>query len=420
LFFVLAGVAVVFGVKAVAGEADDSYQSARNCYNELKQDATAQKYRENWEKCIDQFETVSKKFRKSERGADALYSLGRLYEELAFNSKNQADWFRAKKMYASFATQHPRDTKADDAYFRMACIEWERFHDKAGAKKNLLRVMKFYKESDTAGRAAKYLESVEAGVVPVETVPEAAPAGKESPRVIAVGGREVKYVIVIDPGHGGADTGAIGPFGTHEKDVVLSISKKLALQIEKKMKNVRVYLTRNDDRTLELDDRVKFANAKKADIFVSIHANAAPSKKQSGVQTYFLNNATDEAAERLAAQENKNSNRKVSDLDKIIATMLQNASTEESRVLAEKVHLNLVNGLTRKYTGISDKKVRSALFYVLVGVKCPSVLVETSYVSNPKEEKRLGSEKYQSLIAESISDGIIQHLRTAGGVAINI
>jgi len=416
---------VIISHSAWAGDADEAYRSARECYSDLRSDKGAQGFRENWERCIGQFEAVAKKYRKTGSGADALYSLGRLYEELAYNSKNQADWLKSKKMYTSFAVEHPRDSKADDAYFRVACIEWERFHDKASARKNLLKIIKYYRDGDTAGEAAKYLKNVDAGIIPEETVPNYPPAKGPAPKNQPVGPLASEsvvssIVIVIDPGHGGADTGAVGSSGTQEKDVVLAISKKLSAVIGRKIKNAKVYLTRSDDKTLDLDDRVKFANGKKADVFISIHANAAPSKKESGVQTYFLNNATDAAAERLALQENKNSGRRASDLDKIIATMLQNASTDESRELAGKIHSNLLKGLSKKYSGVSDQKIRSALFYVLVGAKCPSVLVETSYVSNPKEEKRLKDEKYQTTIAESVADGIMQHMRSAGAMTTSL
>lgn len=384
---------------AIAESAADAYKTAHECYVNLKADEKAQKVRENWERCINEFKSVAKNHRRSEKGGEAQYSLGRVYEGLAENSKNQADWKLAVSEYQKYAMEHPRGKMADDAYFRAARIEWERLHDKELAKKDLLKVIKHYKNSDMAREAQKYLNEME--------------------KSGADGSIAYNLTIVIDPGHGGSDTGAVGPDGKNEKELTLIISKKLAEDIRVKMKNAKVYLTRDHDATLTLDDRVRFANKKKADLFISIHANASTSKKERGIQTYYLNNATDKAAERLAMQENKNSGKKASDLDKILATMIQNASTDESRELAKSIHKNLIKGLSSKYSDIEDQKVRSALFYVLVGVKCPSVLIETSYISNPKEEKRLENAKYQALIASSITDGVSNHIKFRKNLAIN-
>lgn len=397
---------------AFAETSDEAYKSAHECYVNLKADAEVQKLREPWGKCITLFENVVKKYRRQAEGANAKYSLGKLYEGLADNSKNQADWKKAVDEYKSFARQFPRSKMADDAYFRSACIYWEKLRDKSAAESSLRKIIRFYKDGDKAGEASKYLKEVEAGRVPDE-------AGMKP--VQKVSSEPAKALtIVIDPGHGGSDSGALGRDGYPEKTLTLIISKKTASEIKKRFKNVNVYLTRDDDKTLTLDERVKFANKKNADLFVSIHVNASTSKKERGVQTYYLNNATDEAATRLAKQENKYAGRDVSDLEKIIATMIQNESTLESQELARLVHKSLVENLSKKYSNISDQKVRSALFYVLVGVKCPSILVETSYISNPKEEKRLKNDKYQLVIASSIADGLDQRLKVAKAKKSNI
>jgi len=403
----LALILIVCPFVVYAGGADDAYQAARECYQQLQNNPQAQQYRESWEDCVGQFKKISVKYSRSERGADAKYSLGKLYEGLAVNSKNKADWNTAVKEYESFARQFPRNSMADDAFFRSAAIRFERLNDKSGAKKSLIKIVKFYKDGDQIGRAEKYLEDLSKGIVPNETAPK--PYNGLRPGFSPLSGTR-GVVIVLDPGHGGSDTGAVGPGGTQEKDLTLEIAKRLSSELKDKITGAVVYLTRESDRALILDERVAFANKKRADLFISIHANASESSKERGIQTYYLNNATDSAASRLAAQENKSSGRKTSDLDKIISTMIQNASAEESRELAGFVHKSLVKGLSHRYSMIKDEKVRSALFYVLVGVKCPSILVEVSYVSNPAEEKRLTSRKYQKDIADAISAGVSNHI----------
>lgn len=385
---------LLFSPKLFADDRDLAYQSARDCYENLKGSTELQKRRDAWENCISQFKKVYVKFGRTNKGEEAKYSLGKLYEELAQNSKNRADWRKAVSEYESFARQYSRSALADDAYFRSAKIHWEEFGNKRYAVRNLSKVVKFYKNSDMAETAERYLEAVEKGTVPKDSA--------ASP--VKTSGIVKPRLIVIDPGHGGSDTGAIGPKGVKEKEVTLDIAKKLAAEL--RLKGMSVFLTRDSDKTLTLADRTKFANSKDADLFISIHANASVSKKQRGVQTYFLNNATDEASLRLAEQENKNLGRKASDLEKIIATMIQTESTEDSKELARAVHKNIVASLSKKYNGINDQHVRSALFYVLVGVKCPSILVETSYISNPKEEARLIDKSYQNLLADAISNGV--------------
>lgn len=215
---------------------------------------------------------------------------------------------------------------------------------------------------------------------------------------------------MIDPGHGGEEKGAVGPKGTMEKDIVLQISKKLKANLSKM--GYEAYLTRSSDVTLDLEDRNSQAVSKKADLFVSVHANAAASAKQRGIETYFLNVGTDAAADKLAKRENEAvKQKKMSDVDHILSTMMQNYSAGESKVLAGKVQSSLMKKM-KSYSGVKDRSVRSALFYVLVGAKCPAILVETSFISNPTEEKRLKNQKYQSDLASAIAEGVSAYVKT--------
>ncbi len=228
-------------------------------------------------------------------------------------------------------------------------------------------------------------------------------------------------VIVIDPGHGGKDAGAVG-FGKYrEKDLVLQISKKVALEI-KKIMPARVYFTRQDDRYISLADRNLFARRKSADLFLSIHANASENKRARGVEVYYLNNATSEAARRLARRENEMGLPGAEEplTQGVIARMIQNASTEESAILANLIRENLVGQLKRNYSGIHDLGVKTALFYVLVDAKCPGVLIETSFVSHLPEAKRLANRSYQLSIAQGIARGVKSYFEGAGKRGYNL
>ncbi len=218
------------------------------------------------------------------------------------------------------------------------------------------------------------------------------------------------FRIVIDPGHGGEDEGAVGTRGTLEKDITLAIAKRLAKELRRDL-GANVWLTRNDDRTLTLEQRNSFAVRKKADLFISIHANASKNRSASGIETYYLNNATDEAAARLAARENQSTRKKLSEVEHIISTMLQTYDAAESLDLATEVQARLTKQLKSSHEKVKNRGVRSALFYVLVGAKCPAILVEAAFISNPREEKLLRNKKYQKNVASAISDGVKRYFK---------
>jgi len=210
--------------------------------------------------------------------------------------------------------------------------------------------------------------------------------------------------VVIDAGHGGHDTGAIGRKGTQEKDVTLAIARKLAREL--RTRGLEVMLTREDDHYLKLEERARLANELKGDLFISIHCNSAPTSKLRGVETYTLNTSADRYSIRLAARENASSEKGISDLQFILADLATKANTEESTRLATQVQKNLVSHLSSEYKGVKDLGTKEALFYVLLGTKMPAILVETAFLSHAEEEQRLASEKYQDDVAQAIAHGV--------------
>lgn len=223
--------------------------------------------------------------------------------------------------------------------------------------------------------------------------------------------KTVKYdkkTVVIDLGHGGKDVGAVGPKRRYEKTSVLNVGKQLYRIL--KQRGYKVYLTRKRDKFISLSYRTKFANRKKADIFISIHANAAKksrAKKAKGIETFFLSPARSERAKRVAALENKSDMRKMSYSSKnTFLTILNQGKITASNKLAIDIQKNLLYSLRKKYNGIVDGGVREGPFWVLVGAQMPSVLVELGYISHPVESKRLYKRSYQKLLARGIADGI--------------
>jgi N-acetylmuramoyl-L-alanine amidase len=218
--------------------------------------------------------------------------------------------------------------------------------------------------------------------------------------------RPVRHIIV-DAGHGGHDTGAIGPRGVREKDVTLAMAKRLAATL--RSQGFVVTLTRTDDRYLKLEERTAIANLARGDLFVSLHTNATPRRDRSGVETYFLNVTDDRYARRLAARENGTMELEESpkDVQRVLTDLDSKASAGASRNLARLVQKE-ITARTRQTQGpVRDRGVKSALFYVLLGARMPAVLVETAFISNRAEEQRLASPAYQQLVADGVSRAVV-------------
>ncbi|TDI83059.1 MAG: hypothetical protein E2O78_08765 [Caldithrix sp.] len=216
--------------------------------------------------------------------------------------------------------------------------------------------------------------------------------------------------IIIDPGHGGKDPGTIGKRGTYEKDVVLKVAKKLKKLLEKNL-NVKVLMTRDSDKYVSLKERTQFANKNKGKLFISIHANWNRNSRVSGAATYFLGLAKSDEALEIAQRENEvikyddnqSDYSRLTDEQIILATMAQNAYNKESQDFASYVQKEL-----NKQTGLRNRGVKQAGFYVLVGASMPNVLVETAFMSNKKEEKLLKQSSFQDKIARAIYRSVKQ------------
>ncbi len=218
--------------------------------------------------------------------------------------------------------------------------------------------------------------------------------------------------IVIDPGHGGLETGAEGRFGTQEKTVTLEIALKLKTIIERNLP-FRVQLTREEDVDVSLERRAAIANNYRAYVFISIHANGSYRKAARGSETFFLSlNATDEEIRRLAYMENNSTelegiqSGEEDDLKLILWDMAQSSFIRQSSLFAEKIQTKL-----NTLSGTHNRGVKQAPFKVLTGVACPAVLVETAFISNPEEEKKLTTDEFQNSIARAIYEGLAEFLK---------
>jgi N-acetylmuramoyl-L-alanine amidase len=223
--------------------------------------------------------------------------------------------------------------------------------------------------------------------------------------------------IVIDPGHGGHDTGTIGPNGLLEKDLVLDVSKRLGKLLEGRL-GADVAFTRRDDTFIPLETRTSIANQAQADLFVSVHANSSRDPDARGVETYYLNFTSSPEALEVAARENAASDKSIHELQDLVKKIALKEKIEESREFASDIQQSLHSGLAAKAPGMRDRGVKKAPFVVLIGANMPSILAEISFISNPGDERRLKNSEYRQRIAESLFRGISRYVNGLGGVKV--
>jgi len=236
--------------------------------------------------------------------------------------------------------------------------------------------------------------------------PQANRAGSYSlARQLGLGARR----IVIDPGHGGHDTGAIGPGGLLEKDLVLDVAQRLEKRVKSEL-GAETIMTRGGDDFVPLEERTAIANSRAADLFLSVHANSSRNPTARGIETYFLNFAVNPHGEEVAARENAISAATLKDLQGLVKAIALNSKIDESRDFAASVQEAMVSNLKPRYAGALDRGVHTAPFYVLIGANMPSVLAEIAFVSNPEEERVLRTDAYREQIAESLFEGVKTYL----------
>ncbi|MGO9650227.1 MAG: N-acetylmuramoyl-L-alanine amidase [Terriglobales bacterium] len=223
--------------------------------------------------------------------------------------------------------------------------------------------------------------------------------------------------IVIDPGHGGHDTGTIGPKGLQEKDLVLDVSRRLGKLLTTRL-GAEVVYTRSDDTFIPLETRTAIANQEGADLFVSVHANSSYDPDARGVETYYLNFTSSPDALEVAARENAVSEKTIHELQDLVKKIALKEKIEESQEFAGDVESSLHSGLAAKNPGLRDRGVKKAPFIVLIGANMPSILAEISFVSNPGDERKLRTPDYRQRIAESLYRGIAKYVSGLSGVKV--
>ncbi len=226
--------------------------------------------------------------------------------------------------------------------------------------------------------------------------------------------------IVIDPGHGGHDTGTIGPTGLMEKDLCLDVALRLGKIIRQRLPGAEVIFTREDDTYIPLEDRTSIANEAKADLFLSIHANSSQNHKARGIETYYLNLKGAPEDMEVAARENALAQGGVHDLQDLVTRIARNEKLEESREFAGDVQESLAKRLQKLSRYQKNRGVRKAPFVVLIGANMPSVLAEISFLSNPADEQLLKRPDARQRIAEGLYQGVASYLQGVNSLTYNL
>jgi N-acetylmuramoyl-L-alanine amidase len=250
----------------------------------------------------------------------------------------------------------------------------------------------------------------------VAKIRQATPASNGETSLIRALGLKIGK-IVIDAGHGGHDTGTIGPNGLMEKDLVLDVALRLGKLLEGRLGADVVY-TRDDDTFIPLETRTAVANQNQADLFLSIHANSSRDPDARGIETYYLNFTSSPEALEVAARENAVSEKSIHELQDLVKKITLKEKINESRELAANVQKSLHSGLSVKVPTLRNRGVKKAPFIVLIGANMPSVLAEVSFLSNPQDEKNLKKPAYRQRVAESLFKGVEKYVGGLSGLKI--
>jgi N-acetylmuramoyl-L-alanine amidase len=246
-------------------------------------------------------------------------------------------------------------------------------------------------------------------------VPAPEPAGARVPSsLVRTLGLKINR-IVIDAGHGGHDSGTLGPGGLEEKDVVLDVALRLGRLLKDRL-GADVIYTRSDDTFVPLETRTAIANQAQADLFISIHANSSPDTDARGVEVYYLNFTTSADALEVAARENASSDESIHQLSDLVKKIALQDKINESRMFAEDVDESLYSGLERGNPGLKDRGVKKAPFVVLIGANMPSILAEISFLTNPDDAHELRQPRYRERIAESLYRGVARYVTSLNGL----
>ena len=433
---------------ATSPKALTAVQGLQAEFNALANDAQRASFRHNWLNFEKRINTVLERYPNQ---PEAMLLAARTLEELAVRARTPQDWREAAQRYDTFADKHSKHARAAEARLKQATFLSYVPEAQNDAKQALRLVQRDYPQSKQATQAAALLKELEA--LPPQAAPTKKIASKESAKEAQEntkakeaspppkGGKTAEKAgrtgekpsrtkekatntnqkatlaqqlgltvrtIMLDPGHGGKDPGTTAN-SIQESLFTMQMAKKVSAALE--AQGFTVILTRSKDSYISLQDRPLMANAQKADLFISLHANANPNPAIQGLETYYLDSAKSKDAALAAARENGIDVEGVSDLQFILSDLTGNSKRNESSKLASMVQKEILKRAANGKQPMADNGVRSAPFYVLMGAKMPAILVEFGYVTNTNDAASLSSDRFLQLQAAGLADAISAYKR---------
>lgn len=398
LFFILLN---VIPETVVAQQNEVYFKGLKERYLRLRNTDSEVEKVSDWEKLADEFISYANKNPQADGAASALNNASILIEQLYRFHGEPKRLQQVNTLLTELSEKYKDSPLADDAIKRRAEIYLSDWSDKETALALYQKIVKEFQDSDMHDVA----------LIRIAQIKDNLPSKQEATTTRHTK-KEGQILIVLDPGHGGEDFGAVGVGGLLEKDVVLAIALQLQEILEKDPRIV-VKLTRRTDEFIPLSERTAFANSYNADLFISLHINASEDAKAAGVEVYYLDNTQDSAAIKMAERENASIKYEgaAADLYMMLSEMIQNAKLEDSIALAKDLHDQIISEMERNWSAIKGRGVKKAPFYVLVGTHMPCVLAELFFISNQKEGEKLGKEEFRKDLALGMAQGIQSFLK---------
>ncbi|MCB9029850.1 MAG: N-acetylmuramoyl-L-alanine amidase [Deltaproteobacteria bacterium] len=394
----LAGLLVLIFATSIASA--ETFDAIKSDYLLLRNTDTEVTRTAEWQATANRFEQYAQKDLKKPHAASALYHAALIYSELFRKLETKFFLTRSLELFESVPRDYPGHELADDALVRLGNLQLFDKKDKKAARRSYQEVVYAYPDSDMFLVAKEKLNLLEHGKLPSRRIET-----KEKQKGIPL--------IVIDPGHGGEDTGAVGGDKLMEKDVVLDIGLRLSKLLEQDP-SYQVRMTRRSDVFIPLKQRTEIANDFEADLFVSLHINASKSKSVTGIETYYLDNTNEQGSQKLAERENQfyASQGDGGDLNFILSDLIQSAKLDDSIALANQIQTELIKHMKTQWGKTVDLGVKRAPFYVLVGAHMPCVLVELYFINNRNDEKKLANSEFRQDLAEALYKGVARFIQT--------
>lgn len=386
---------------AEVSASDEAYEKLKTRYMSLRNTDQSLRRKDEWLATLNGLESFAYKNPSSKKADLALYQAALMSLRIFEISRDENFLTRTINLLREVPAKFPEGAQADDALLKLSDVQLNIIKDQQAAESSLSEIIERYPGGDMIEAAEIKLAALQGEAITSSSQRKKVELPEDAP------------VVVIDPGHGGDDFGAVGVGGLFEKDVVLDISRK-TVQILAEKYGVRALLTRRADEFVPLYQRMEFANQNKSKIFVSIHANASVKSNMKGMEIYYLDNTGDQASKKLAERENASLQFEgpEADLRYMLSDLIQDTKLDDSIALGKVLTKQLAARLKQENNyPIKNLGVKKGPFYVLVGAHMPCVLVELAFIDHPEEGRMLAERAIRQTMAEALAAGIAEFLK---------